>query len=423
MERLAKYDAELKELMESDKFLDLILEEIKKKVEGETDTCKAIFLHLMCAWVKNTSSLPHIFVNSESSSGKSYICKQIINIFPDENYEYRTKITPEAFTYWHNSKYEESWTWDGKMCYLEDVRDDIINSSTFKVMASEGSKATVVIKHRAVDIEIKGNPVIMITAASTMPNTEIINRFSIINLDETPEQTKRIKRKQLKDAIAGNSENYNPIFKDALRELLRVEVRLPTEIINVGEYFPDDVLRVRRDFPRFLDIMKASAALFQKQRDMDLVSKIVYANELDYETARSVMEKLDTSGGVFGLTYRLKRCYKSCVEFSEKGVDSFSAKEMFQFNPIVTEKSWKNILDRLAREGILKVDMQERHWTNKPVTVFLLKDKIKLKLPPYKQLINETKVANEVKNSVVRKEDREENETTEANEVMEVNEN
>lgn len=423
MERLAKYDAEVKDLMESDKFLDLILEEIKKKVEGETDTCKAIFLHLMCAWVKNTSSLPHIFVNSESSSGKSYICKQIINIFPEENYEYRTKITPEAFTYWHNSKYEESWTWDGKMCYLEDVRDDIINSSTFKVMASEGSKATVVIKQRAVDIEIKGNPIIMITAASTMPNTEIVNRFSIINLDETPEQTKRIKKKQLKDAIAGNSENYNPIFKDALRELLRVEVRLPTEIINVGEYFPDDVLRVRRDFPRFLDIMKASAAFFQRQRDMDLVSKIVYANELDYEIARDVMEKLDTSGGVFGLTHRLKKCYTSCVEFSEKKAESFSVKEMFQFNPIVTERSWRNILDRLAREGILKVDMQERYGSTKPVTVFLLKNKTQLKLPPYKHLTNETKEGKERKNTKLTKEDHERTEVEEGKEVSEAKEN
>jgi hypothetical protein len=392
-----KNDMLVDNLLESKNILDRFVKEINKKVEGEQDTIKAIFLHLMCSYVKNTVSLPHVFVNSESSSGKSYICKKITEIFPRGKVEYRTKISPEAFTYWHNSKYEEEWTWEGKICYLEDVRDDIINSPTFKVMASEGSKATVVYKQRAIDIEIRGHPIMIVTSASAIPNSEIINRFSIVNLDETPEQTNRIKVKQVEEAIMGNYEDYNPIFKQVLSELMRCEVRLPEWLTKIVNYFPDDVLRIRRDFPRFLDLMKASAALHQQQREFDPLTKIVFADEKDYETARNVMEKLDTSGGVFGLTYRLRMCYEACLKYYESDHLSFSAKDMFQFSPLVTEKSWKNILDRLARDGILKVGLEERHYSKKPITVFKPKVVFKLSLPSYTSLLSEGKVVNVVK--------------------------
>lgn len=410
--KIDKFNMKVDDVLGSDKFLDRLVNEINKKVEGEKDTIKAILLHLLCSWVKNTVSLPHIFVNSKSSAGKSYICKQIVKIFPKEKVEYRTKITPEAFTYWHNSKYEPEWSWDGKICYLEDVKEDIINSATFKVMASEGSKATVVIKQRAVDIEIKGHPTIIVTAANVMPKTEIINRFSIINLDESPEQTKRIKRKQLEQAVMGSYEEYNPIFTEALDQLLRVEVRLPEWIMNIADHFPDDVIRVRRDFPRFLDMMKASAALHQKQREFDVLTKVVFANEKDYEIARKIMIKLDTSGGVFGLTYRLRKCYDDCLCFWKEKKTSFSAKEMFQFHPIVTERTWKIILDKLAGDNILNVELEERYWSKKHVTVFSPKSVVSLSLPSYESLIKDKKDRNDVKKYIVRNETNQETKQT-----------
>ena len=85
-------------LLKNTKLFDLITEdELSKTISGEIATVKAIFLSLCGIWVEDVQI--NTIVSSESSSGKSYVCKKIIEIFPIELVQYRTKITPEAFTY------------------------------------------------------------------------------------------------------------------------------------------------------------------------------------------------------------------------------------------------------------------------------------------------------------------------------------
>lgn len=375
------FDMMIDGLLERKDLFDLLLDEFKKKIEGERDTCRAIFLHLISCRVKNLIAIPHIFVNSESSSGKSYICKKIIEILPPGWVEYRTKITPEAFTYWHNSTTDPGWTWDGKICYLEDIRDDIINSPTFKVMASEGSKALVVIKQKPVEIEIKGHPVMILTAANVFPSAEILNRFSIINLDETSQQTKRIKEKQALEAVMGNHEKYEQVFIEALKLISVVEVRLPEWVKQTVEYFPDDVIRVRRDYPRFLDLMKASAALHQRQREKDMLTSVVWANEQDYENARLAIQKLESAGGVFGLTHRMKKCYDACIKYFKETENGITAQEIYSREPVITERRWHDMLERLAGAGLMRVSVEKNVESGRSRSVFYPTSFLKITLP------------------------------------------
>lgn len=395
--RTIELDKMATDLLNDPKLLDKLVKEISKKIAGEKDTIKAILLHLLGSLVKNTSIKTHLFVNSESSSGKSYICNQIRKIFPENCYEYKTKITPEVLTYWHNSKYEPEWTWDGKFLYLEDVRDDVLNSATFKIMASEGSKATVVIKQKAIDIEIKGSPVILLTSSNAIPNSEIINRFSIINLDETPEQTNRIIRKQLVIAINGEEDEYEEYFQEALSKLVRCKVILPQWISNLSNFFAEKNIRVRRDIGRFLDLMKASAVLHQYQRDFNTYGKLVYANEDDYEIARKVNEKIEDAGGSYGLTHRLKKCYDICLEKFREDNEYFSAGDMLKYKPVVSERAWRTILDKLSQRGLLSVDIRKPEEGGRPSTVFYpnLVDNIKLPIVTEVKEVKEDKTLNE----------------------------
>jgi hypothetical protein len=357
-------------LLKDEKLLDIILDELSKKIEGERDSCHAILLHLMACRVKNLSSVPHVFVNSESSAGKSYICKKIYDILPPEWCQYRTKITPEAFTYWHNKKSEPDWTWEGKICYLEDVRDELTNSPTFKVMASEGSLATVVIKNKAIDIEIAGHPVMMITSASAQPSAEILNRFSIINLDETPEQTSKIMKKQAREAIIVKYEYYDQRIIEALKLISIVDVRLPEWIGKTAGYFPKEIMRMRRDYPRFLDLMKASAALFQYQREFDVLTKTVWANEKDYENACKAYQKIDAAGGIFGLTHRAKKCYFACLAYFKEKEEGITPRKIYSKEPIISERRWYDMLERLAAGGLLQVSLEKNEETGRSRAVF-----------------------------------------------------
>lgn len=399
---LMQLDAKADELLKDPKILERFVDEIGKRIAGERDTIAAILLHLFGAWVKNASMKTHLLVNSESSAGKSYICNQIRKIFPGDKIEYRTKITPEVLTYWHNAKYEPEWNWNGKILYLEDVRDEVVNSPTFKVMASEGSTATVVIKQRAIDIEIQGCPIIILTSANTMPNAEIINRFSIINLDETPMQTKNVVRKQLQIAINGGHEDYEPFYTEAIRKLVRCNVRLPVWLERLIESFPEDIMRVRRDIGRFIDLVRASAVLHQNQREFDVVSKTVWANEDDYELAREITKKISDAGGSYGLTHRLRKCFEICRDYFMETEEYFSTKEIFAYNPIVSERQWARILEQLSSMGLLKVSLRkadENSTSKKPTTVFFPDSALKLSLPKVENLLNDTNDTKDTKDT------------------------
>jgi hypothetical protein len=355
---------------------NIIINEISKKVEGEEKSKKAIFLSLCSIWVNGSEVPLNSLISSQSSAGKSYLCKNIIKIFPKNLVEYRTKITPEAFTYWHTNDLE--WSWDGKICYLEDISQSLLDSQPFKVMCSEGSIATVVIKQKAVDLEINGKPTLLITTATTNPNSEILNRFQIISLDESKEQTEAIVFRIAKDE---KSEPYNPILIEALSYLKRKKVK-----IGFGEkiafylknYYNFDSIRLRRDFSRLQDLIKCSAVLHQYQREQ--VDGRVIAIEQDYEIAREVINYIQTAT-FKGLTHKLKKAYDCCKELGE-----FTATDIHSKFPIVNQKMWYTYLDELCERGMLKTELKKVEDVKKRVTYYSLNKIQVFELPEFKEL-------------------------------------
>lgn len=363
-----------------------VIKEFGGPIAGESDTVKAIFLIMCGIWVKNRKSILNALINSESSAGKSYLCKCIYNIFPELNKVYRTKISPEAFTYWHNSKFEPEWTWNGKILYLEDVKEDLLNADTFKVMCSEGSVATVVKNQRAIDIFINGKPIIMVTTASTNPNNEILNRFSLINLDESQEQTRRVLIKQGELAMGG-FEGYDEDIVEALGYLKPIRVEIPFAN-TLATLWDTTLLNMRRDYPKFLDLIKCSAALHQFQREKDEKGRII-PTEQDYNIAQEVLIKIKESGGYTGLTHKLKKAYFYCQQLNEKQ-GGFTAKEIHAFAPFVADRNWYRYLDVLTSKNLLKIQLEERENSTKKVQVFYPIFENGLSLPSYKKIMEKS---------------------------------
>jgi len=385
-----KIPSEILEILKNPNLFNLIIHEFDKKLEGELPTKKAIFLSLCSIWVKNSEVPLNTLVSAESSAGKSFLCKNILKIFPKNLYEYRTKITPEAFTYWKNG--EDSWTWDGKICYLEDVSQSILDAPTFKVMCSEGSTATIVIKQKAVDIEIQGKPCILITTARTNPNTEILNRFQIVSLNETSQQTKaivfRIARQKIK-------EPYNQKVTESFLFLRRREVFIPfAERIAefLDENYNFESLRLRRDFSRLLDLIRCSAVLHQFQREKNEFGDIL-ANEQDYQIAREVINYIQTQT-FRGLTHQLKKAFDCCQNLRQ-----FTAREIYSKFPFVNQKMWYLYLDKLLERGMLKTELVRTEEAKQKVTYYSLNEDKSFSLPDFSLLpiniTNDTLVTND----------------------------
>lgn len=374
------------EILKDPRLLEKIQGEFDKTITGEWDTRKAIFLSCCSIWVKNIGLPENCLINSESSSGKSYITKQVFKFFPEHLREYRTKISREAFTYWHNSKFEPDWTWDGKILYLEDVSTKLINSETFRVMCTEGSKATVVINQRAVDIEIKGKPCILLTTANANPNLEIVNRFNMVSLDESAQQTHNIIQFHLERATKRKKEEYDPKLKEALNVLRRVNVEIPYAQ-KLENAFPIQNLRVRRDIDRFLGLIHSSAALHQFQRGVTKEG-IVIADDIDYENARQVMKKMQTNELMIALNHKQQKAYQACLELN-KELEFFSAKQIHKFKPFCSLKHWYDLLDDLCELGLLKVDIRDCEGSVKPVQAYRSRNLAAYDLPSFKKLYDD----------------------------------
>lgn len=369
------------EILKDENIFERIIKQFDKKIEGEKKSKRAVFLSLCNVWVEDSEVPLNTLVSSESSAGKSFTCKNIIKIFPPELVEYRTKITPEAFTYWKRG--DEDWNWDGKICYLEDISQSILDAPTFKVMCSEGSKATIVIKQKAVDIDIEGKPVMLITTARTSPNTEILNRFQIVSLDESANQTRNIIFRQAKQQ---NSEKYDENITRALRYLKRYKVKIPfmeKVAVFLEENYNFKSLRLRRDFSRLMDLIKCSAVLHQFQREKD-ENNFLIANEKDYAIAREVINYIQTAT-FKGLTHRLKKAFDCCLEMKE-----FTAQEIHSKFPFMNQKSWYNTLDKLLERNMLRTEIRSLEGSKSDgkryvvkTTYFMVNEESSFELPEF----------------------------------------
>ncbi len=394
---------EIPELLKNPGLINIINKEFDKFIVDEEETRKAVFICACGVFVNNLASTFNVLLNGESSAGKSWIAKNVLKIFPEQVFSkktYRTRISPNALTYWHNSNAEPDWNWNGKILYLEDIGNNILNCDVFKVMISEGSTATIVGRQRdknkemptTYDIEIIGKPITFITTAMGTPIEEIKNRFLMIDLDETEKQTDKIMEMQLNRAIDGKRLEYDEKILNSFSFLKRVDILLPDWIKKIKEFIPrKDVLRWRREFPRFLEIIKCSAALHQFQRKKEENGKII-ANEQDYEIARGVIGKISASSGAEGLTHRERAAFEYIKEFYKVFDKGCSKSEIYAFKPIYTERTWDVILGKLAEKGLLSIKLEINPETNRKGNHYYPIDLNNLFLPEFKDLMVEKDV-------------------------------
>ncbi len=377
---------EYEEILKDPKLFQRQAKEIDKKVEGEKETREVILLCAAGRFVCNCQLASYnLLVNDKSGAGKDYVTSAVLEMIPKDQYIKRTRITPTVFTYWHNSKKEEDWTWDGKIFYGEDISDNVINSEVFKVMSSSGSSATVTIKQRAVDIEIKGKPVIITTSASTIPSAETIRRNIILNLDDSEDQTRAIMQRKSKEAITGIKLEYDPLLIESQLFLRRINIKIPYAG-KIDKHFPEKNIVMRTNYPRFLDFIKASTALHQYQRKKDKQG-YYEATGQDYDIARNCFLRIISNKYMLSLTKNQKQIFQFFEKNPNEEINANSLTIMSEVN--LTLKSIIENLDKLVEFGLLDVSQgEDRH--GRDITLYSLSKSYnpieKIKLPLFKEL-------------------------------------
>lgn len=366
---------EVLDILENPNIYDLIDKELDKKIVQEHESRRNVFFTANLTHVENhnpTSS--NLMVNSLSGTGKDHIVKNTLGIFPTVRVIKRTKISPATFTYWKPVE-----DWNGFICYLEDISNNILNHDVFKVMASGGSYATVVIKQVAVDIEIKGKPSIIITMAAANPKYENLRRFPICDLDDSVDQTKQIMRMKLKNAKEGITEKYNPLIIQALACLKRIKVKIPFAD-DFFDILPQDHIIMRTNTERFLDLIKSSTALHQYQREQD-EDGYYLATPQDYEYARKIINHTTSNQYSIPLTKDQKRIIESLRSMGD-GYHLFNP-DILNKITFMSERWLQKNLDRLTEHGLIQKEYEKVENSNRPKLKYRLLNFTKIELPEY----------------------------------------
>lgn len=372
------------EILENPRLLCEVIEwELDKHIVAERENKLSAFLISCGRLVLNGSrSSFNTLINSESGAGKDHILRKVLKLWDTEIAITRSRISETALTYWHNTEKEPEWTWDGKVLYLSDISNRILNSDVLKTYMSDESQATITIDNKAKDFEITGKPVLFLSSVSASVGHELLRRMPIMTLDESNEQTQRIIQKQLSDAATSgwnrNLIEYDKNLIKALAELQQVTVIIPFAE-RLLQLFKGGII-MRTVVKRFLDYIRASAALHQKQRKKE--DGEVLAEGKDYDNAVMVLKATTCNSAMIPLTKRQTRILKLFTDDEHKQVSDLLPKVTF-----CSENTLRKDLDRLAESGFIEKE-QDMYAENSKKPVMLWRRKIheEMKIPSWKEL-------------------------------------
>lgn len=307
-------------LLRSPDILSLLLDDIEKiGCVGEEENKMMIALAL-------TSRLDNepigLICKGESSSGKSFTVSRVASFFPPEDIIQVTAISAKALYHYTGSLAHKALI----ICERPGAE---ASDYPIRALLSEREIQTLVTEtgkrqgqFSSVKKTVKGPVAYIETTTKPIINPENENRCFELSPDESQEQTRKIQEHQRASCNRPpvNIEAIVAPWRNAQRLLEPLSVQIPFgHLIE----FPSDAVRTRRDFPRFLSLIRASALLHQKQRQIVVQNgrRMLVAEIKDYAIACDLATKVLIQT-ITGLTPAAKIVLDKIAELVESRKES-----------------------------------------------------------------------------------------------------
>jgi len=261
-------------------------------VVGETEN--KLLVYVVATSRKSNEPLG-VIVRAASSAGKNYLVRGVASLIPHDEVVEFTRITPKALDYL-DTGLSHKW-----LVITERSGADEADYSIRVLQSEKVIKVACPVRDpetgrmETVEHEVKGPVAYTETTTRATINPENATRVFTVYLDESADQTKRIHEAQRKGATREGLEideqraETKRRHQNAQRLLEDVEVVVPyADFIR----FPNDQIRTRRDFPRFLQLIKQIAFIRQYQKTAQVYHKpdgsevsYIEADGIDYALA------------------------------------------------------------------------------------------------------------------------------------------
>jgi hypothetical protein len=264
---------------------------------------RANALILSLAVLSQVTAAPiSVVVKGDSSGGKSFLVAQVLTLFPDGWHIDFTSMSERALIY-DQREYRHTTI----AVFEVHGQGSEFSNYIIRTLISEGC-----IRHQTVEKEgghlvgrevVKEGPTNFITT-TTFPELHAENETRIWTLlvDDSPETTREVLNAQARAASGTFRPADDGDLRQAFEWLKAAGARnavVPFAAL-LAEAMPGRPLRLRRDFPRLLQLIQVSALLHQRQRQRDAEGRVV-ATLADYGMVRElVVEVFQRS--VLGLT-------------------------------------------------------------------------------------------------------------------------
>jgi hypothetical protein len=251
---------------------------------GEARAVALVYLAVTSRLLERPVSLA---LKAPSSAGKSYIVEQALSLFPPEAFYALTAMSEKALIY-----SEESL--DHRMLVLYEAAGMAGEWASYLVrsLLSEGRIRYETVDRRTLKtkfIEREGPTGLIVTTTAVSLHPENETRLLSVPVSDTPEQTRSI--------LLAQAEERDPQLDTARWHSLqrwlaqgRRSVTVPFAVA-LAKLVPPAAIRLRRDFPTVLALVKTHALLHRATRSTDENGRILATLD-DYAAVRGLVADL-----------------------------------------------------------------------------------------------------------------------------------
>lgn len=256
-------------------------------VAGEHRVVKLIYLAVTSRLLDRIVSLA---IKGPSSAGKSYLVQRVLELFPGSAYHALSAMSERALIYDVDTPLAH------RMLVLYEAAGMAGELQTYIVrsLLSEGRvRYTTVEKTkdgmRSRTIEREGPTGLLTTTTEIKLHPENETRLLSVTVTDSPAQTKAV----LRAHAIGRTDTTDIGSWHDLQEWLQAN-GAPVEVpfaITLAELIPPVAIRLRRDFPVVLSLVRAHAMLHRASRDLGADGTIIATVE-DYSKVRELVADL-----------------------------------------------------------------------------------------------------------------------------------
>jgi hypothetical protein len=228
-------------------------------------------------------------VKGPSAGGKSFLVEQVLELFPPEAYHALSAMSDRALAYDQEPLVHRVLVLYEAAGLSGDIATYLVRSllSEGRIRYSTVERTKQGLKQRLIEREGPTGLITTTTAASLHPENE--TRLISLTVSDSPEQTRAV----MLAAANGRSAERDRTVWHQLQEWLangQTDVDVPIAP-DLAALVPPVAVRLRRDFPMVLALIRTHALLHQLNRERDAKGRVV-ATIADYAAVRELVADL-----------------------------------------------------------------------------------------------------------------------------------